>query len=105
MDNEKDQKKVIKALLKKAVGYTTNESTMEYLVNEDNITLCKKKVTKKYIPPDINALKVFIEMNNVDFKEDLKDMTDKELDKEKKRLLDLLNDYNEKTKKENNDEN
>lgn len=91
-DNSKlnKNKDIYKALFKKAVGYITNESTEEYTVSDDELKLCKKKVTKKHIPPDISALKLLIDLNDV---KEITDMTDTELEEEKKRLLTVLKEY------------
>ena len=76
-----------KALLKKALGFSSDEIVEEYSLDESgNSVLNKRKVTKKYNPPDISAMKLLLE------KEDLTDdklsqMTLSELKKEKKRLL------------------
>lgn len=75
---------MIDTLYKKACGYTVEETTEEYGVDEDGITkLTKKKVNSKYIPPDVSALKAYMELKN----SDLYDMTDEELEAEKSRLL------------------
>ena len=79
-----------KALLKKALGFSSDEIVEEYSLDESgNSILNKRKVTKKYNPPDISAMKILLE------KEDLTDdklsqMTLSELKKEKKRLLKQL---------------
>lgn len=79
-----------KALLKKALGFSIDEIVEEYSLDESgNSVLNKRKVTKKYNPPDISAMKLLLE------KEDLTDdklsqMTLSELKKEKKRLLKQL---------------
>lgn len=79
-----------KALLKKALGFSSDEIVEEYSLDESgNSVLNKRKVTKKYNPPDISAMKLLLE------KEDLTDdklsqMTLSELKKEKKRLLKQL---------------
>ena len=74
------------ALIKKALGYDATEIVEEYVSNDDGeIKLSKKKVTKKNVPPDLTALKMLL--NDDD---DLKTMSDEELEKEKIRLLKLL---------------
>jgi len=75
-------RKLAKSLYKKAVGYTATEKTLEYSPEGE---LIKKKVTSKHYPPDITALKAYLELLNGE--ESIENMTDEELEKEKERLL------------------
>ena len=75
-------KKLVDSLYKKAVGYTATEKTMEYSPEGDVV---KKKVTSKHYPPDITALKAYLEL--ISNEEDYESMTDEELAREKQRLL------------------
>ena len=79
-----------KALLKKALGFSSDEIVEEYSLDESgNSVLNKRKVTKKYNPPDISAMKILLEKE--DLTEDkLSQMTLSELKKEKKKLLKQL---------------
>lgn len=81
---------IVKALLKKAIGYTYDEVQEEYTITEtgDSI-LTKKKIVKKYCPPDSTALKTYIELTP---QKSVEDMTDEELATEKARLLQELKD-------------
>ncbi|MDR3217213.1 MAG: hypothetical protein LBT55_07425 [Clostridiaceae bacterium] len=82
--------KVLKTLLKKATGYRADEVQEEYSVREDGgLELVKKKVIKKYYPPDNAALKSFLEFEAVG--DNLSDLSDEELQSEKGRLLKILN--------------
>lgn len=54
----------------------------EYAVQDGELKLVKKKVTKREIPPDIKAVKLLL-----DGREEL---TDEELEAEKQKLLDML---------------
>jgi hypothetical protein len=77
------------ALIKKAIGYDTTEIVEEYVSgDEGDIKLTKKKVTKKNVPPDLSALKLLLDSENVS----LDSMSDEELEREKQRLLELLSD-------------
>jgi len=78
-------KKLVDSLYKKAVGYTATEKTLEYSPEGDVV---KKKVTSKHYPPDISALKAYLELLSEE--DDLEKMTDEELEKEKERLLKQL---------------
>ena len=78
------------ALIKKALGYDATEIVEEYVSGEEGeIKLSKKKVTKKNVPPDITAIKLLLEEGE----KDLTELSDEELEREKKRLLELLKDY------------
>ena len=91
---------IVKALLKKAIGYTYDEVQEEYTVdsNGDSI-LTKRKIVKKYCPPDSVALKTYLELG---LEKSYEDMSDEELEEEKTRLLLLLKEQveNEKPKRE-----
>lgn len=80
-----------KALIKKALGYDATETVEEYSGGEDGqVKLTKKKVTKKNIPPDITALKMLLESEQVP----ISSMSDEQLQQEKERLIKLLkNDF------------
>ena len=78
------------ALLKKALGYDCDEVVEEYSKNEDGeLVLIKKKVTKKHISPDIPAAKMLL-CDLSETKNNYENMTDEELQNEKKRLISLL---------------
>ncbi len=85
-----DEEEIKRALLKRAVGYESDEIVEEYSADENgNSVLVKRKITKKYNPPDINALKFLLEQD--EFSDDeISKMTDEELLAEKRRLLQLL---------------
>lgn len=74
------------ALIKKALGYDATETVEEYVEQEGEIKLSKKKITKKNVPPDITAIKMLLDGSQ----DDLTKATDEELEKEKRRLLRLL---------------
>lgn len=83
------QEQVIRqALYKKAMGYTSQEIIEEYVTEDNNLVLSKRKVTSKEIPPDIPAVKTLIELMGV--KDDFSDMSDEDLIKERDKLLQLL---------------
>ena len=83
--------KLKKALLKKALGYNADEVVCEYVLDEDGqAKLSKKKVTRKHYAPDISAVKVLLEQYHGDYANEVLNMTDEELEIEKKRLLNLL---------------
>ena len=78
------------ALLKKAIGFESDEIVEEYTTDESgNAVLSKRKITKKVNPPDVNALKFLLEQNSL-FDDEISKMADEQLLAEKERLLQLL---------------
>ena len=94
VSNEKISKELDKALYKKAVGYETDEIVEEYVCDEGwDFKLNKKKVTKKYISPDLQSVKMLLDKLNSTKTNKFKDLTDEELLLEKKKLLEKLEGY------------
>ncbi len=84
-------------LYKKAKGYEVEEINREYIVDEEgNRKLVKEKTSTKYIPPDLNALKVYMELKDTE----LARMSTQELNSEKLRLLRELRKIERKKKDE-----
>lgn len=87
--NKKDsveKQQVKQALIKKALGYDCTEIVEEYIQDEGEVKLAKRKVTKKNVPPDITALKILLEEEQ----NPISEMTDEQLQTEKERLIGLL---------------
>ena len=76
--------KLLHSLYKKAVGYTVTEKTLEYSPEGDVV---KKKVTSTNYPPDIAALKAYLELAEG---ASLECMSDDELARDKTRILKVL---------------
>ena len=90
-----DQSDFKQALIKKALGYDATEVVEEYVSSDEGeIKLTKKKVTKKNVPPELTALKLLM-----DGERGVESMSDEELMEEKKRLLEMLKEYDEKKEK------
>lgn len=88
LKNKKITSALQDALLKKAMGYDSSETVEEYSNSDNELTLTKKKVTIKHIPPDTTALKALLELCEVQNKEDdLVQLSDQELEQEKQRIL------------------
>ena len=83
--------KLVRSLYKKAVGYTVTEKTTEYSPEGEVV---KKKVTSKHYPPDISALKAYLELAKG---ADVTAMSDEELESERVRLLKLLEEMKDGT--------
>ena len=82
---------VKKALIRCAVGFDTSEVVEEYTMDEGELKLVKRKVTRRDVPPDIKAGKMLL-----DGEGDIDGMSDEELQERRKKLIEML--------KENNDE-
>ena len=98
-ESEKNSENIIKTtLLKKAKGFVLEEISEEYSKDENGnaLKLVKRKVTSKEVAPDVNAIKVLIEMSKLN-ESSYKTMTDEELIKEKDRLIKLLEGGEEKS--------
>ncbi len=76
------------ALKKRAIGYETTEITEEYSSSDEGeIRMIKRKIVSKNVPPDVSAVKLLFDNASTD---DVTQMTDEELEKEKIRLLNIL---------------
>lgn len=94
-----DEEEIKQALLKKALGFESDEIVEEYSSDGNgNPVLSKRKITKKFNPPDVSALKFLLEQ--AEMEDDYSKMTDGELEREKQRLLQLL--YEKEKKKNEN---
>lgn len=76
---------VKKALVKCAVGFDTSEIVEEYTVDEGELKLVKRKVTRRDVPPDIKAVKMLL-----DGEGNVGDMSDEELEERRKKLIEML---------------
>lgn len=79
---------LVDVLLRKAKGYDSSETTEEFAAVDGEMTLVKRKVVTKPVPPDLSAIKVLMEID--DSNRDVTKMTDEELAEEKLRLIALL---------------
>ena len=88
---EFNEKKLKKALIKRAIGYDADEVVEEYSYDDEGTPkLSKKKVTKKHYAPDISAMKILIERYGNLSKEEIELMSDEELKEERNRFIRLL---------------
>ena len=74
--------KVKDAVLKVALGYSLEEVTEEYGVEDGELKLVKRKRTKRKVPPDLKAARMLLD------EKDYSALSDEELESEKRRLLD-----------------
>ena len=75
---------VKEALTKCAVGLSASEVIEEFAVEDGELKLVKKKVTRREIPPDIKAVKLLLESETV------VGATDEELAAEREKLIKML---------------
>lgn len=73
------------ALKKCAVGFDTSETVEEFAVQDGELRLVKRKVTRRDIPPDIKAVKMLL-----DGWQDIGELSDEELAAEREKLLKML---------------
>lgn len=86
-----EEEKLKKALLRKALGYSVKEETIEYARDsEGEEVVSKRKVSKKYIPPDTTALRLLMEHFYGEEYKDVEDMSDEELLQERAKIIELL---------------
>lgn len=78
--------KISDALLKVALGFQVSEVTEEYAEVDGALKLTKRKRTKKDVPPDLKAVQMLLGESG----QALENMSDEELEEEKKRLLAAL---------------
>ena len=75
------------------MGYTQEERTVEYVIEEDGTKRAtKERRAEKVYPPDMQALKLYLELKEE--QSSLGSMTDDELEKEKNRLMKELGERN-----------
>ncbi|MDE6029253.1 MAG: hypothetical protein K2F90_02900 [Clostridiales bacterium] len=82
----KTRDEILDAVVKRACGYEAKETVEEYAVVDGTLELVKRKVTTKDVPPDMTAAKMIIDGGNAS------DLTDEQLEAERKRLIGQLYD-------------
>ena len=90
MEKKSDFKKIEKALLDKALGYTTQEVIEEYGYSGDEFVLQKRKTSTKSYPPDLTAMQMLISGRQGNIENKFNTLSDEELEKEKIKLIKLL---------------
>ena len=85
---EKDFKSSVeKMLLKKAMGFKVKENVDEYASVGEEMKLVKRRITTKYVSPDLAAAKTLLELNGREEQNDLSYLSDEQLLRERTRLL------------------
>ena len=85
------EQEIKEAIMKVALGYSLEEVTEEYGVEDGQLKLVKRKETKKDIPPDLKAVKLLME------DKDYSVLSDEELENEKQKLLKKLKEEGSET--------
>jgi hypothetical protein len=73
--------RITEAVRKVALGYSLEEVTEEYGVENGELVLVKRRETRKDVPPDLKAVKLLLE------DKDYAALSDEELETEKLKLL------------------
>ncbi|MBQ0017555.1 MAG: hypothetical protein KBT30_02870 [Clostridiales bacterium] len=94
--DEDSRKTLVDVLKKKALGYKSKEIIEEYVLDEnDEKKLVKKKITRKVIPPDIQAVKLLLELYQTDTDINFDDLSDEEIEKRIKDITQKLSELGE----------
>ncbi len=82
------KKVTINSLLILAKGVVLKEKTEEFVTDGDgSLTLKSRKIIRKQLAPDLQAIKMLDEIKTFD---DMENMSDEELEKEKQKLLEEI---------------
>ena len=91
-----DERQITDALKKVAFGFSLEEITEEYSVEDGEIKLTKRRETHKDVPPDLKAVQMLL---SVEGGEEYGGWSDEALQEEKERLLGLLQESQIKQEK------
>ena len=99
-----EEDSLFEILKKKAFGYEIIESIEEFSKGKENdeLELVKKKITKKYVPPDINAMKVLMEIKSKNERSEFENYTLEDLEKESEKIKQEIIKYENLLKEEEN---
>lgn len=102
--SQSQEKAIVSALIKRATGYEVHEVAEEFSIKPETKeeVLSKRKVSSHYCAPDISAIKILLSACNLLPVNELENMTDEELIKERDELLEQLKKRSKNGKKENN---
>lgn len=94
LTNSKQIEIVVEALLRLVKGAKSSESISEYVYDENGEKRLKScKTTVKVANPDVESIKILLSLKN---EKDFSKMSDEELEVEKDRLFELINDLKNK---------
>ena len=83
MDRHANETDLKKAMVKRALGFYSTDTVEEYENGEEGEKLVKRKVSRKFNPPDLNALRELLGRESAA----AADMSDEELSAEREELL------------------
>ena len=86
-----DNNNFLELMTKKALGFEVEEVQEEYGDDNGELKLIKKKIIKKFIPPDSIALKYLLD----DKDDNMNNLSYEELIKEKDKVLEELNNLDD----------
>lgn len=69
------------------MGYKVKENVDEYASVGEEMKLVKRRITTKYVSPDLAAAKTLLELNGREEQNDLSYLSDEQLLRERTRLL------------------
>lgn len=95
---KEDVSKLDDALFNRAIGFSKNDVVEEYSIEGDKLTLIRRKLNSKYYPPELKAIEMLMEKQNLNDEEIYKGYELEELEKEREKLLKMLNEAQEKCK-------
>ena len=81
-----NEKNILKALYRKAVGYEYSETTSEYQLVDGEMQEIKRRVVTKENAPDVSAAKLLLDYSP----ESETPLSEEEIQREKLRLIKLL---------------
>ena len=81
---DREARRIERALKKKAFGYTVREKISEYAIEDRRAVEVKRRVHAKHVPGDLAALKLLLERER---ETELSEMSEEELGREFERLL------------------
>lgn len=81
-----EKERLFAAMSKKAAGYTTEESVEEYALVDGEMTLVKRRISEKEVPPDVSAARFILEFMS----DDAETLTEEQVRSEKMRLIKIL---------------
>jgi hypothetical protein len=82
MSKAENDGKLKEALLKRALGFYCEDVSEEYEAGDGGERMVKRKVNRKFYPPDLGALRELLGKEPV-----MTEMSDEELESERDRLL------------------
>ena len=89
---EENKNELLKALLKRALGFEVEEVAEEFVRSsfDGELVLMKRKVSKHFVQPEVNAMKILLSLTDELPLEELEKLTAEELGARREALLKQL---------------